>query len=83
MGHSHAVLRIVHERVLAHGGQGGFGGKGGGGRGGHAIGIAYTGAMPTIAGASFTKGTAGQGGKGADAAHDGDPGVQADTQVFP
>ncbi len=67
------------------GGQGGTGGKGGGGRGGHAIGLAYTGAaMPSTKGVTFTPGTAGKGGAGsADMKHDGDPGVQADTQAFP
>jgi hypothetical protein len=66
------------------GGQGGQGDKGGGGRGGHAIGIAYTGtSMPSTEGVTFTRGTPGPGGKGADAMHDGDPGVQADVQVFP
>jgi hypothetical protein len=66
------------------GGQGGFGGKGGGGRGGHAIGIAYTGmSMPDPKGVTFTKGTPGAGGKGADAMHDGAAGVQADAQAFP
>jgi hypothetical protein len=66
------------------GGQGGFGGRGGGGRGGHAIGIAYTGAsMPEVTGVAFTKGTPGLGGKGVDAAHGGDPGVQANVQAFP
>jgi hypothetical protein len=67
-----------------NGGQGGFGGKGGGGRGGHAIGIAYTGmSMPDTKGVTFTKGTPGAGGKGADAMHDGAAGVQADAQAFP
>jgi hypothetical protein len=67
------------------GGQGGTGGKGGGGRGGHAIGIASTGAaLPSTKGVTFTKGTPGKGGTGAaDMMHDGDPGVQADVQVFP
>ncbi len=64
------------------GGTGGFGGKGGGGRGGHAIGIAATGsAMPETKGVSFTKGMPGMGGKGG-MMQDGDPGVQADVQVF-
>jgi hypothetical protein len=67
-----------------NGGQGGTGGKGGGGRGGHAIGIAYTGtSMPTTKGVTFTQGTPGAGGKGADAMHNGDPGIQADVQAFP
>ena len=67
------------------GGQGGIGGKGGGGRGGHAIGVAYTGAaMPSIKGATFAKGTPGKGGTGAaDMMHDGEPGAQANVQVFP
>jgi hypothetical protein len=67
------------------GGQGGFGGKGGGGRGGHAIGIAYTGmSMPSTESVTFTKGTSGAGGKGADAMLGGAAeGVQADMQAFP
>lgn len=66
------------------GGQGGIGGKGGGGLGGHAIGIAYTGTAPPTGGVTFDKkGTAGKGGAGADAQHDGTAGVQADMQLFP
>jgi hypothetical protein len=67
-----------------NGGQGGTGGKGGGGRGGHTIGIAYTGmSMPSTESVTFTKGTSGAGGKGADAMLDGAAGVQADMQAFP
>lgn len=68
------------------GGQGGTGGKGGGGRGGHTIGIASSGAVvPSTKGITFsTKGTPGKGGAGEiDGMHDGDPGVQAEVQVFP
>lgn len=66
------------------GGQGGAGGLGGNGAGGHSIGIAYTGmSMPSTEGVTFTKGTPGAGGKGADAMHDGAAGVQADVQAFP
>jgi hypothetical protein len=68
------------------GGKGGDGGKGGGGTGGHAIGIAATGTAPPMTGVTFTKGTAGGGGKG-DSANgnmgDGASGVVADVQVFP
>jgi hypothetical protein len=66
------------------GGHGGSGGKGGGGRGGHAIGIAATGTeMPDTKGITFLKkGTPGPGGKGAFM-NDGDPGVQANVQLFP
>ncbi|MEO5731393.1 MAG: PGRS family protein [Byssovorax sp.] len=66
------------------GGLGGFGGKGGGGRGGHVIGIAATGsAAPDTTNVTFTKGTHGDGGKGAAVLQDGDPGVQVDVQLFP
>lgn len=66
------------------GGGGGSGGKGGGGRGGHAIGIAATGdEMPDTKGITFLKkGTPGLGGKGGPM-NDGDPGVQANVQLFP
>jgi hypothetical protein len=67
-----------------HGGRGGDGGHGGGGRGGHAIGIAATGTeMPDTKGITFLKkGTPGPGGKGGPM-NDGDPGVQANVQLFP
>jgi hypothetical protein len=67
------------------GGQGGKGGRGGGGLGGHAIGLAYVGeSPPAMNSVTFNKkGTAGTGGKGADPAHDGAAGVQADVRVFP
>ena len=66
------------------GGHGGTGGFGGGGRGGHAIGIAATGTeMPDTKGITFLKkGTPGLGGKGAFM-NNGDPGVQANVQLFP
>jgi hypothetical protein len=66
-----------------NGGQGGTGGKGGGGRGGHAIGIAHTGAAPAIDGVTIETGTLGSGGTGADADHNGAPGVKANVQEFP
>ncbi len=62
------------------GGAGGLGGIGGGGTGGHAVGIAYTGAMPPAAMVTFTLGTAGTGGGAGDAA--GANGVAANTQAF-
>jgi hypothetical protein len=65
-----------------NGGGGGAGGKGGGGRGGHAIGIAFMGIAPPSDGASITPGTAGMGGLGADAAGNGQPGVQGEMQKF-
>jgi hypothetical protein len=66
------------------GGQGGRGGKGGGGRGGHAIGIAATGTkmVDTIGITFLKKGTPGPGGKGGPM-NDGEPGVQANVQLFP
>jgi hypothetical protein len=67
-----------------NGGAGGQGGKGGGGRGGHAVGIAYTGmTAPSTMGVTFKgKGSAGPGGAGADAAHNGDAGALGDVQGF-
>jgi hypothetical protein len=67
-----------------NGGNGGQGGKGGGGRGGHAVGIAYTGmTAPSTMGVTFKgKGSAGPGGTGADAAHNGDAGALGDVQGF-
>jgi hypothetical protein len=64
------------------GGPGGFGGKGGGGRGGHSIGIAFSGAEPTIDDATFTLGGPGAGGTGLDMATNGGPGVAAEKQPF-
>lgn len=66
------------------GGAGGFGGKGGGGRGGHVIGIAASGSTaPNATTVTFTKGTPGDGGKGAMVLQDGEPGVVTDVQLFP
>jgi hypothetical protein len=49
--------------------------------------VAYTGtSAPSTAGATFTKGTAGAGGKGDDSmanTGDGAPGVAAEVQQFP
>jgi hypothetical protein len=65
------------------GGKGGKGGYGGGGRGGHAIGIAATGTPPDTKSVTWpNKGTPGLGGKGGPM-NDGDPGVQANVQLFP
>jgi hypothetical protein len=61
---------------------GGTGGPGGGGLGGHAIGIAFTGTMPSVDGATIETGDAGPGGTGADAQHEGASGVKGDVQEF-
>jgi hypothetical protein len=64
------------------GGSGGQGGTGGGGRGGHSIGIAYTGDMPSTAGASITVGSPGDGGKGEGDKGNGLSGVAQKVQAF-
>ena len=57
--------------------------EGGGGRGGHSVGIAHTGAAPSVDGATIETGEPGGGGIGADAQHNGAAGVKTDVQVFP
>jgi hypothetical protein len=64
------------------GGAGGSGGKGGGGLGGYAVGIAYTAVLPKTDGTTIHVGEAGKAGLGADADHDGAPGVSAATYDF-
>jgi hypothetical protein len=65
------------------GGQGGLGGAGGGGLGGHSLGIAHTGAAPSVDGVTIATGTPGAGGTAADPQNNGAAGVQADVQGFP
>lgn len=68
------------------GGDGGNGGHGGGGTGGPALGIAFTGAAPTVAGSSsIAKGAGGSGGPGGDnssASNQGSNGASQDTLSF-
>lgn len=68
------------------GGDGGNGGHGGGGTGGPALGIAFTGSAPTIAGSSsIAKGAGGGGGPGGDnssANNQGTNGASEDTLSF-
>lgn len=64
------------------GGSGGSGGQGGGGRGGHSIGIAYVGTPPATSGITFSLGTPGKGGPGADIAHNGADGEAKNTLEF-
>lgn len=66
-----------------NGGFGGSGGKGGGGRGGHSLGIAYVGSAPATSGVTYTLGTPGKGGLGADMAHNGADGEAKNTLEFP
>ncbi|WP_437757937.1 PGRS family protein [Sorangium sp. So ce1389] len=73
---------LLHGCDGGPGGPGGKGGKGGGGRGGHSIGIAFEGATPALQGVTFELGTAGPGGAGSDADHNGDGGQEANRFSF-
>lgn len=68
------------------GGPGGNGGTGGGGRGGHAIGLAYTGTLPTIDMKQITPGSPGTGGPGGNGnvkTNAGADGSAEPIQAFP
>lgn len=64
------------------GGTGGPGGKGGGGGGGNSIGLAYTGAVPSLEKTTITLGNFGQGGIGEGIADNGAPGIKGETQLM-
>lgn len=67
----------------APGGNGGRGGPGGNGSGGHSLGIAYTGAAPSMDGVTITVGAAGGGGVPADPWSTGSNGTAAPALEFP
>lgn len=81
-GSKGATVSLNNGCAAGTGGKGGDGGKGGGGRGGHSIGIAHTGAVPDVTGATITLGAAGTGGTGEGATGDGAPGVAEKVQAF-
>jgi hypothetical protein len=73
---------LLHGCDGGPGGTGGNGGTGGGGLGGHSIGIAFQGKPPALNGVTFELGTAGDGGTGSNADHNGESGRQADQVEF-
>ncbi|WP_438042512.1 PGRS family protein [Sorangium sp. So ce128] len=73
---------LLHGCDGGPGGTGGNGGTGGGGRGGHSVGIAFQGKPPALTGVTFELGTAGDGGAGSDADHNGKKGLREDRLEF-
>ncbi len=69
-----------------NGGNGGAGGGGGGGCGGTAVGIGYSGVVPTISGSTYSGGTGGTGGAGGSsmgsAGTAGATGIVSNTRAY-